>query len=669
MFISKLSKNIFGTLILACFLIFFPLPVAAQCGGTFFQRSATTLTTANGFAVYSTDMTGDGIPDLVGYTANQTSSNSGINRLMISPANGNGTFGAPIFFNAPAQTTFTTFITGDFDNDNFKDIITGVQTAPTSYIIYRNNGDGTFTASPLRPYNNGNFFFLLDINNDGKGDLITDFGGIGADIRYSLGNGDGTFQSAVPLVMNRNILPGDFNTDGKIDFIAGTTLLINLGSGLFSTVSNVLTLANGEVIRDVRDFSGDGKPDILTVTQSSTVKISLLTNLGSNNFQRADYTIASNQQNAEWYGNVFVGNFGGSASPDVLYSADFQIKTIVYTNDGAGTLSAQTYNYKFNAKFAGDFDNDGKADAVRVSEGNFSPLTPHKFFAELSLIVQKNVCGQPGQTRIVDFNGNASTDFSYWTPADGTWAALGSSTVNWGLGSLGDIPTPGDFDGDGKTDHAIYRNSTGVWWVRRSSDGNSFAIQFGVTGDKPVVGDYDGDTISDIAVFRPSDGNWYVLFMGTQSYTIVHWGQDGDKPVPEDYDGDGKTDLAVFRPSNGTWYYLKSSDLNFVALQFGLSADKPVAADYDGDGRADIAVYRESESVLHILRSFNLAYAGFAFGVSGDIPQPGDYDGDFVFDLGIYRPSAQRWYTTISLEQTNFGASNVVPTSSILRIE
>jgi hypothetical protein len=664
MFISKLSEKLFGSLILSFFLIFLHVQIAGQCGGTYFQRLATSLTTANGFITNSIDMTGDGIPDLVGYWATQGQ----ITRLIIRPATGNGLFGSTIIINAPAQITFSTFIIGDYDNDNFKDIIAAFNSSPTSYIIYRNNGNGTFTASSLRPYNNGNLFFLLDINNDGNGDLITDFGGIGADIRYSLGNGDGTFQTSVPLVMNRNILPGDFNTDGKIDFIAGTTLLINQGGGIFSTVTNALTLGNDEIIRDVRDFTGDGKPDILTDTQTSTVKISLFTNLGGNAFQRADYPIASNQQDASWSGRVFVGNFSGSASPDVLYSADLQNKTIVYTNNGAGALAAQTYNYKFNADFAGDYDNDGKADAARVSSGNFTS-NRHKLFDELSVIVQKNVCGQPGQTRIVDFNASGSTDLSYWTPADGTWRAAESPTVTWGLGSLGDIPTPGDFDGDGKTDHAIYRNSTGVWWVRRSSDGNSFAIQFGLTGDKPVVGDYDGDTISDLAVWRPSDGNWYVLFMGTQSYTIVHWGQNGDKPVPEDYDGDGRTDLAVFRPSNGTWYYLKSSDLNFVALQFGLGTDKPVSADYDGDGKADIAVYRESDSVLHILRSFNLAYAPYAFGVSGDIPQPGDYDGDFVFDLGLYRPSTQTWYTTSSLVTFIFGAPDVVPTSSILRIE
>ena len=37
-------------------------------------------------------------------------------------------------------------------------------------------------------------------------------------------------------------------------------------------------------------------------------------------------------------------------------------------------------------------------------------------------------------------------------------------------------PVPGDYDGDGKTDIAVYHSASGLWYVKKSSDGYSFNV-------------------------------------------------------------------------------------------------------------------------------------------------------------------------------------------------
>jgi hypothetical protein len=97
--------------------------------------------------------------------------------------------------------------------------------------------------------------------------------------------------------------------------------------------------------------------------------------------------------------------------------------------------------------------------------------------------------------------------------SDGTFT-IGSVPVRRGAVS--------DFDGDGDTDRAVFRPSSGQWFVRGVA-----TVGWGTSGDIPVPGDYDGDGDTDIAVFRPSTGQWFV-----QGLPTVAWGVTGDIPLP-----------------------------------------------------------------------------------------------------------------------------------------
>ena len=110
------------------------------------------------------------------------------------------------------------------------------------------------------------------------------------------------------------------------------------------------------------------------------------------------------------------------------------------------------------------------------------------------------------------------------------------------FGDPGDIPVPGDYNGDGTTDIAVFRPSTGQWFVR-----DQFTVQWGDRGDIPMPGDFNGDGVDGHARCsgrRPATG-----WCATSS--TCNFGGPGDVPVPGDYNGDGTDDVAIYPPVDG----------------------------------------------------------------------------------------------------------------------
>jgi len=296
-----------------------------------------------------------------------------------------------------------------------------------------------------------------------------------------------------------------------------------------------------------------------------------------------------------------------------------------------------------------------------------SPATAADYWVDFPFKLNGTVAGAigPRRSRVVDFDGDNKTDLSVARSANATsqstWihslSGGGTAGAAWGLGvglAGGDKATPEDFDGDGKTDIAVWRPgapTVAQFFILQSQTNTLRIEQFGQTGDDPgVVDDYDGDGKADVAVYRDGGAGQSTFFYRTAvggATVYAPWGIGGDKAAPGDYDGDRKADLAIIRNEGGLarHYHLRSTQ-GFVTVQFGLFTDKFVGGDFDGDNKTDLSMVRSNGAVLdwYVLRSSNLALLSSqplnGFGASAtDLVVPGDYDGDNRTDLAVWRSS------------------------------
>jgi uncharacterized protein (TIGR03437 family) len=258
----------------------------------FAQAQTSYLTFPTGVApsgITAVDINGDGKPDLV-------VANSGSNSLTILLSDGTGGFTAtePLVFGqfgaAFAGLTPSVLLAGDLNGDHKIDLIvsslTGIAIgngAPVGLVALLGNGDGTFQSPiPIAGCLEPTALKAVDVNGDGVPDLeatCLNGGGIvptGAYLLVLPGNGDGTFGSGTAYDLRLTpwavLTVGDFNGDGKPDLAAvtGQTLFVFLNDGKanFKMISTPGEPWNFAPGIAAGDFNGDGVLDLVVSGQS-----------------------------------------------------------------------------------------------------------------------------------------------------------------------------------------------------------------------------------------------------------------------------------------------------------------------------------------------------------------------------------------------------------------
>ena len=621
--------------------------------------------------------------------------------LYILLGNGDGTFQTPMSFNVDKTPHSLTI--ADFNGDGIEDIA-AANWCSSDISVLLGNGDGTFRGPSDYPVSSALSVTAADLNGDGKVDLA-EAGGDGL-VNILLGNGDGTFQPATTFFVGTGILTNaiaaaDLNHDGHIDLVlaniyggsfnfGSVDVILGNGDGTFQTAVSYDSPENSESVA-IADFNGDGILDI-SVSADNTDEVNIFLGNGDGSFQyggqfvtgdgstsvaaadfnrdgKVDLIVANNGLGTSLNGNLSPGNLSllvgngdgtfqsgrntlAAREPTGITSADFNgdgkqdlavvgdiggVKVLLGQGDGffSTGFSYQT-NVSFDDVVTGDFNHDGKLDLavssaeagtifVFLGNGDGTFQAPVKYAAgrlsralgvadfnldgSLDLVVTNDIKGAQGTVSVLLGNGDGTFQPPMAYNADGRPKSVAIA----------------DFNHDGKLDLAVANFVTGNVSILLGNGDGSFqtAANF-AAGTAPrwtAAGDLNGDGKLDLAVAD----------FGTREIAVLLGNGDGTFQAPvghyvghfpgfvaiRDVNGDGKPDLVAsvsFTAVHGNGsvaVLLGNGDATFQMPSFfgtGLLPRAMAIADFNGDGALDLASANFTSNNVTVL--LNVGAAG-----------------------------------------------------------
>lgn len=287
--------------------------------GTFGTPSSISLGSYSPVSIATGDLNGDGRLDL----AVGTSWGGNYGYLAILLADGSGGFSSPVTYGLDCIARSVTI--GDFDADGDKDVVGCCDQyyyGDGAIGLYRGNGDGTFAARQVAATLGATFVANIDLNSDGKLDLVTAKKGsypYGNAILTLFGNGDGTFAEAVVREYEtadapRGVTIADFDQDG-LDDVATTSysgivsLRLALGDARLGPRTD-LAAGVGSTSIAAGDLNADGDLD-LAVSNGGSYNVSVLLGHDDGTFDpHVDFGVGSH------VGAIGIGDFDDDGCPD-----------------------------------------------------------------------------------------------------------------------------------------------------------------------------------------------------------------------------------------------------------------------------------------------------------------------------------------------------------------
>jgi uncharacterized protein (TIGR03437 family) len=334
---------------------------------------------------------------------------------------------------------------------------TSVARAQTGYLTYPLGGAGVTAA---------------DLNGDGKPDLVVAAGG---SLSILLNNGAGGFTALPPLDLSQfsieayATLAVDLNGDHKTDLVVlsgtqsapGLWILLGNGDGTFQTPVPVSGCPEAFGAQ-VADMNGDGIPDLVTMCPVPAFEgpeealLMILPGKGDGTFgagigvSNPPYYYYTSGVTLAAGGALAIGDFNGDGKPDIAVATAGTLT--VFLNGGKDSFTPVSLNDEPWVTGLGiaaaDFNGDGLLDLavsgspgpVGTPSGTITILLGRgdgTFRAAPSL----QVAGSPGQLIAMDLNGDGHVDLALGRPFT-FFPGRGDGTFGNGL-SLGDSGNTG----------------------------------------------------------------------------------------------------------------------------------------------------------------------------------------------------------------------------------